>query len=660
MSSDFLSELDDMESAFEQRAARSVQQRPKSAGSIRRPVTSLSEIRSQRAPQDKPKSGSHTASLSALAEIRKRTADKLRGGRSTLSTSAKPAPSSSGLASPAPSTTRGRTRNNTATEASVPKPAAERPARRAPAFVDRPATGLQRPKTAGATRRTPRQSVENEPQLSRREQIALKKERQAALLVGNRRGATKTKASSRDASPANLSQSTVARTTQRPRSASAARRLSSSSGAPGRGTTRTAGDQARTSELSTADLEDPRQEGDARKAEEAAARKKAAEERTAKRKAAEDAAAKKRADEAAARKEKADEAAARKKAAEEAAAKKKADAAAARTEKAEEAAARKKTSEEAAAKKAEEAAAKKAAEEEAAAKKKTDEEEAAKKAADAKKAVEEEEANKKREEEEEAAAKRAAEEEAAAKQAAEEEDAGKNNQEEAAAPPAEEEATDEEPVDEVAATEEPAAEPPASAQEEPAPQEPVPQVADHKPDEPIQGEPEEEADAPPQLVANEPPATCPDEASPATAKPDEPTAQPAAPAEEDSKKSEDVIGHLMTKDLDPRKAELLRQAQARVMEKRKSMGGKTPDANITASPSAAKGDASGAKPTWQQKLDAALARRRAEASKAADGSAESEDLQQKISDQIDNRINELRASRRAGAEVHNSAEASTE
>merc|ERR1712166_1132582 len=108
-------------------------------------------------------------------------------------------------------------------------------------------------------------------------------------------------------------------------------------------------------------------------------------------------------------------------------------------------------------------------------------------------------------------------------------------------------------------------------------------------------------------------------------------------------KSNDVIGHLITKDLDPRKAELLRQAQQRVMEKRKALGsssGAEASANSTASPAGAAAGG-GAKPTWQQKLDAALARRRADAATKSEAPAGSGDMDQKISDQIDSRIKSL-------------------
>ena len=194
---------------------------------------------------------------------------------------------------------------------------------------------------------------------------------------------------------------------------------------------------------------------DAKKAEEAAAKKaadeaaakKKAEEAAAAKKAADDAAAKKAADEAAAKKA-ADEAAA-KKVAEEAAAKKAADEAAAKKV-AEEAAAKKAVEEAAAAKKAaDEAAAKKAADEAAA--KKAAEEAAAKKAADeaaAKKAADEAAAKKKAADE--AAAKKAAD-EAAAKKAADEAAAKKKAEEAAAAKKVADEAAAKKAADEAAA-----------------------------------------------------------------------------------------------------------------------------------------------------------------------------------------------------------------
>ena len=73
----------------------------------------------------------------------------------------------------------------------------------------------------------------------------------------------------------------------------------------------------------------------------------------------------------------------------------------------------------------------------------------------------------------------------------------------------------------------------------------------------------------------------------------------------------------LAQDLDPRKAELLRQAQLRVLAKRKSaekQSGESPPVGDEAKPAGAEaGPEDGAgKPSWQQKLDIALARRRSQ------------------------------------------------
>ena len=74
-------------------------------------------------------------------------------------------------------------------------------------------------------------------------------------------------------------------------------------------------------------------------------------------------------------------------------------------------------------------------------------------------------------------------------------------------------------------------------------------------------------------------------------------------------------------DLDPRKAELLRQAQQRVLAKRQKNSENQPTASeagkVTGS-SEAEGDTDG-KPSWQHKLESALARRRNQNAKDGEG-----------------------------------------
>eukprot|EP00656_Telonema_subtile_P036936 TRINITY_DN4100_c0_g1_i1.p1 TRINITY_DN4100_c0_g1~~TRINITY_DN4100_c0_g1_i1.p1 ORF type:complete len:304 (+),score=43.60 TRINITY_DN4100_c0_g1_i1:111-1022(+) len=208
-SKSLLNDLDDMESAFHVRATRSVQQRPKSAGAVRRPVSSLTEMRSQRSTQQdsSAKRDAHASSLSALAEIRRRTAEKLHGGpKSSIPPRSKP-------------------RNVTS-----PKPSPVERERAAIPASDRPAAGMQRPKSAGMVRRTSVTQASDQSGLSRREQIALKKQQDAALDFRSRPARRQSRPPSRESSPppGELSRSTVQ---QRPKSAGAVRRpLSASSG----------------------------------------------------------------------------------------------------------------------------------------------------------------------------------------------------------------------------------------------------------------------------------------------------------------------------------------------------------------------------------------------------------------------------------------------
>lgn len=119
------------------------------------------------------------------------------------------------------------------------------------------------------------------------------------------------------------------------------------------------------------------------------------------------------------------------------------------------------------------------------------------------------------------------------------------------------------------------------------------------------------------------------------------------------------FGSLISKDLDPRKAELLRQAQLRVLAKRKSaekQSGESPPVGDEAKPAGAEaGPEDGAgKPSWQQKLDIALARRRSQnaAKEAGEGDAEATEHKPdaKLSDQIDTKLKLMREQRQKEAD----------
>lgn len=120
-----------------------------------------------------------------------------------------------------------------------------------------------------------------------------------------------------------------------------------------------------------------------------------------------------------------------------------------------------------------------------------------------------------------------------------------------------------------------------------------------------------------------------------------------------------VFGSIISKDLDPRKAELLRQAQQRVMMKRQKAALAQPQADsVSPEPEPAKlqtTDEAGSespdapRTSWQQKLESALARRRATAgAEAAAGTETTTD--EKLSQQIDNRIKMLKEQRRRSLE----------
>lgn len=147
----------------------------------------------------------HASSLSQLAAIRQRTAEKLRGGarrQGASSTAGRsripPHEPSSTAAAGTPDPDRSSKRRL------ILEPALWwyecMPASGPPVAAERPGARIQRPKSAGAVRRsttTPRQSLgtsqsasanqTGEPALSRREQIALKKQQDAALDISNRK-----------------------------------------------------------------------------------------------------------------------------------------------------------------------------------------------------------------------------------------------------------------------------------------------------------------------------------------------------------------------------------------------------------------------------------------------------------------------------------------
>ena len=190
---------DNMESAFQVRASRSVQQRPKSAGAIRRPVTSLSEMRSQK--QDSihrclvefvcrrmkfdlhaAKGGKHMQARCRRwpksENVQRRNCVEPRNRSVRL-------PLASLHAETTPLQLRPRNRRNPTDRPSVRDRNAPVVTQcigaGPPAAADRPGAGLQRPKSAGVSRRTPRPASEpSESGLSRREQIALKKQQDAS------------------------------------------------------------------------------------------------------------------------------------------------------------------------------------------------------------------------------------------------------------------------------------------------------------------------------------------------------------------------------------------------------------------------------------------------------------------------------------------------
>merc|ERR1712070_1065691 len=117
-----------------------------------------------------------------------------------------------------------------------------------------------------------------------------------------------------------------------------------------------------------------------------------------------------------------------------------------------------------------------------------------------------------------------------------------------------------------------------------------------------------------------------------------------------------VFGSLISKDLDPRKAELLRQAQQRVLLKRQkgAEGATSSEHNTTNKSERAAGE--DAKPSWQDKLESALARRRSQNAGKSEGDHEpqgddvSASKGSTISESIDSKLKALRETRQTSVE----------
>lgn len=187
-------------------------------------------------------------------------------------------------------------------------------------------------------------------------------------------------------------------------------------------------------------------------------------------------------------------------------------------------------------------------------------------------------------------------------------------------------------------------------------------------------QPEHEATGEPQLVSSqvviEPSGTVPDIVTKGSMMPPKATdslgENPISPPPETSPETSptQVFGSLsITKDLDPRKAELLRQAQLRVLAKRKAQGVATPGASSlsggpgSSAPAAAEASESPGKSSWQDKLEGALAQRRGQVSLGGPSKVgDEEDAQMKpstptaLSDQIDQKLKMLREQRQRAVE----------
>ena len=140
---------------------------------------------------------------------------------------------------------------------------------------------------------------------------------------------------------------------------------------------------------------------------------------------------------------------------------------------------------------------------------------------------------------------------------------------------------------------------------------------------------------------------------------------PEQPPEQETSPTE-VFGSLsISKDLDPRKAELLRQAQLRVIAKRKAQGVSTSPrppsrpglgALTPAASSEAGTPESPGKASWQEKLEGALAQRRSQVgspSTAVSGDEKAKPTEKPataLSDQIDQKLKMLREQRQRAVE----------